>query len=135
MNDVQGSANAQAANGSEDVVPLFRYWNGHNPVYDHLYTTDFSELGYGNYGWVLETIQCYVYDTQLPGTIPLHRYWNGRNPVYDHLYTTNWAELGYGKYGWSYEKVQCYLVFRGYAAESRWLSRTSGNRSQMAWSG
>src|SRR5829696_5006350 len=27
------------------------------------------------------------------------------------------------------------LVFRGYAAESRWLSRTSGNRSQMAWSG
>jgi hypothetical protein len=28
-----------------------------------------------------------------------------------------------------------HLVFRGYAAESRWLSRTSGNRSQMAWSG
>jgi hypothetical protein len=27
------------------------------------------------------------------------------------------------------------LVFRGYAAESGWLSRTSGNRSQMAWSG
>jgi hypothetical protein len=27
------------------------------------------------------------------------------------------------------------LVFRGYAAESRWLSRMSGNRSQMAWSG
>jgi hypothetical protein len=27
------------------------------------------------------------------------------------------------------------LVFRGYAVESRWLSRTSGNRSQMAWSG
>jgi hypothetical protein len=35
----------------------------------------------------------------------------------------------------TFEVTRTDLVFRGYAAESRWLSRTSGNRSQMAWSG
>jgi Ni2+-binding GTPase involved in maturation of urease and hydrogenase len=27
------------------------------------------------------------------------------------------------------------LVFRGYAAGSRWVSRASGNRSRVCWSG
>jgi len=33
------------------------------------------------------------------------------------------------------DNLDTLLVFRGYAAECRWLSRTSGKRSQRAWSG
>ena len=36
---------------------------------------------------------------------------------------------------YAYKMKATELVFRGYAVESKWLSRTSGNRSQMAWSG
>jgi Zn-dependent metalloprotease len=88
------------------TVPLYRYWNG--PAADHFYTTNWSELGSGNYGWVYEGIQCYVYPSHAPSSVPLYRYWNG--PAADHFYTTNWGELGSGKNGWVYEGIQCYVL-------------------------
>lgn len=86
-------------------VPLYRYWNRN--VTDHFYTTNWSELGSGRYGWNFESIQCYVFNGQQPGTLPLYRYWNPT--IGDHFYTTNWAELGAGRYGWRYEGTQCYV--------------------------
>ena len=86
-------------------VPLFRYWNP--TATDHFYTTNWSELGQGKYGWTLEGIQCYTYPSQVPGSVPLYRYWNPSNG--DHFYTTNWNELGQGKYGWTLEGIQCFV--------------------------
>jgi Zn-dependent metalloprotease len=40
------------------AVPLFRYWNP--GIGDHFYTTNWSELGAGKYGWNYEGVQCYV---------------------------------------------------------------------------
>jgi hypothetical protein len=40
-------------------VPLYRYWNP--TIGDHFYTTNWAELGAGNYGWGYEGIQCYVF--------------------------------------------------------------------------
>jgi hypothetical protein len=87
------------------TVPLYRYWNAGGG--DHFYTTDWNELGGGNYGWGYEEVQCEVFATQAPGSVPLHRYWNPDNC--DHFYTTDWNELGQGNYGWGYEGVQCYV--------------------------
>ena len=88
------------------TVPLHRYWN--SEIADHFYTTDFAELGSGNYGWVYEGVQCYVYPSPATDTVALHRYWNG--DVGDHFYTTEWGELGSGNHGWVYEGVQCYVL-------------------------
>lgn len=90
---------------SAGTVPLYRYWN--SKISDHFYTTNWSELGGGNYGWGFEETQCYVYPTQEPGTVPLYRYWNGA--IGDHFYTTNWNELGSGRSGYAYEGIQCYV--------------------------
>jgi subtilase family protein/uncharacterized protein DUF5648 len=89
-------------------VPLQRYWNPQ--VTDHFYTTNWNELGWGNYGWVYEGIQCYVYESQVAGSVPLHRYWNPS--IGDHFYTTNWSELGSGAHGWGYEGIQCYVFLQ-----------------------
>ena len=69
------------------TVPLHRYWN--SAIADHFYTTDFGELGSGNFGWVYEGVQCYVYPSPAADAVALHRYWNG--DVGDHFYTTEWA--------------------------------------------
>jgi len=87
------------------TAALYRYWNP--TVGDHFYTTNWSELGAGNYGWSLEGVQCYAYTQQRQGTVPLYRYWNPG--VGDHFYTTNWNELGSGNYGWQLDGVQCYV--------------------------
>jgi hypothetical protein len=87
------------------TVPLYRYWNPQ--VGDHFYTTDWNELGNGNYGWSFERVQCYVHAQAVPGTVPLYRYWNSQDG--DHFYTTDWNELGNGNYGWGYEGIQCYV--------------------------
>lgn len=85
-------------------LPLHRYWNPY--ATDHFYTTDWNELGGGNYGWVYERVECYLFPQQVPGSVALHRYWNPG--IGDHFYTTNWSELGAGNYGWGYEGVQGY---------------------------
>ena len=86
-------------------VPLHRYWNPGNA--DHFYTTDWNELGGGNYGWGYEGVQCYVRAQAGASTVPLYRYWN--SSIGDHFYTTDWNELGYGRYGWGFEGVQCHV--------------------------
>jgi len=98
--------------------PLYRYWNA--TTADHFYTTNWSELGNGRYGYTYEGVQCYVDAQQAPGTVPLHRYWNP--DAADHFYTTDWAELGNGKYGYTYEGVQCY-VYPGPVAHTTPLHR------------
>jgi len=92
--------------GEPQRVSLFRYWN--SSIGDHFYTTNWSELGGGRYGWNYERIECYVLPTQATGSVPLYRYWNPS--IGDHFYTTNWSELGGGRYGWNYERVQCYVL-------------------------
>jgi Subtilase family/Repeat of unknown function (DUF5648) len=87
------------------TVALYRYWNP--TIGDHFYTTNWSELGSGRYGWNYEGVQCYVFGAQRAGTVPLYRYWNPT--IGDHFYTSNWSELGGGRYGWNYEGVQCYV--------------------------
>jgi hypothetical protein len=84
---------------------LYRYWNA--AITDHFYTTNWSELGPGRYGWVLEGIQCYIFPQVAPGTVPLYRYWHPG--IGDHFYTTNFSELGSGRYGWGYEGIQGYV--------------------------
>jgi C1A family cysteine protease len=93
------------------AVPLYRYWNPSGG--DHFYTTSWSELGLGRYGWGFEGVQCYVAPSQEAGTVPLYRYWN--RGIVDHFYTTSWSELGAGRYGWGYEGTQCY-VYPGHVA-------------------
>jgi len=90
---------------SAGAVPLYRYWNSR--ICDHFYTTNWAELGSGNYGWKFEETQCYVYPAQHPGTVPLYRYWS--SSVGDHFYTTNWNELRSGAAGYVYESIQCYV--------------------------
>ena len=91
---------------SRKYGPLYRYWNP--DIADHFYTTNWSELGPGQYGWGYEGVQCYVATSQLAGLVPLYRYWNP--DAGDHFYTTNWGELGNGAYGWGYEGIQCYVA-------------------------
>jgi hypothetical protein len=85
------------------TIPLYRYWNG--TLQDNFYTTNWSELGYGNYGYNFEKVAGYVFGTQQTGTIPLYRY----NSSSDHFYTTDWNELGYGNYGYNFESIACYV--------------------------
>ena len=86
-------------------MPLYRYWN--STLGDHFFTTDYSELGAGKFGWVFEGPGGYVHDQPGPGLVPLYRYWNSHGR--DHFYTTNFNELGTGSFGWVYEKIQCYV--------------------------
>ncbi|HEU5170771.1 MAG TPA: S8 family serine peptidase, partial [Gemmatimonadales bacterium] len=85
--------------------PLHRYWNPQ--ATDHFYTTNWNELGWGNYGWSYEGVQCYVFAEEVPGSVPLYRYWNPG--AGDHFYTTNWNELENGRYGWALESIQGYV--------------------------
>lgn len=100
------------------LVPLYRYMN--DALSDHFYTTSWSELQSGAYGYRYERVECYVISASTPGTTPLYRYVN--DAVGDHLYTTNWSELGSGSYGYRYEKIECY-VFSTQAAGTTPLYR------------
>jgi C1A family cysteine protease len=93
------------ASPPSSTTALYRYWN--SDAGDHFYTTDWNELGNGNYGWAFEGIQCYVRPSQAANTVPLYRYWN--SDAGDHFYTTDWNELGNGNYGWAFEGIQCYV--------------------------
>lgn len=73
----------------------------------HFYTTNFGELGNGNYGYGLEGIQCHVFSLQGYNMTPLYRY--GSRINLGHFYTTNWSELGNGNSDWTFEKIQCYV--------------------------
>jgi Papain family cysteine protease/Repeat of unknown function (DUF5648) len=115
-------------------VPLYRYWNP--GIADHFYTTNWSELGAGRYGWNYEGIQCYVLAAQVAGTVPLYRYWN--SSIGDHFYTTSWSELGAGRYGWRYEGIQCYVAASRLAGTvplyRYWNSRAGDHFYTTNWS-
>jgi hypothetical protein len=74
------------------TVSFYRYWNA--GIYNHYYTTDFSELGNGANGYVFERVEGHVYSSQVSGTVPLKRYYCADNG--DHFYTTNPNEPGSG---------------------------------------
>lgn len=92
--------------GWSSPEPLYRY-NG--PF--HFYTASFGELGYGNYGYRLEMVQCHVFSLQGDGMTPLYRYGSRRG--LGHFYTTSWNELGWGNSDWAFEQIQCYVFTSG----------------------
>jgi len=96
-------------NGSCEIVyvPLYRYIYSNSKAFNHFYTTDWSELGSGKYGYRYEGIEGYVCKSQIKDTVPLYRYYS--NKVHDHLYTTNWNELGSGKHSYIYKKIEGYV--------------------------
>jgi hypothetical protein len=87
---------------------LYRYWN--RITRDHLYTTNFAELGEGGLVWLYErNIIYYVFSSQVPGTVPLYRFWNPTDS--DHFYTTGEAErraLDLNP-NWRSEGIACYV--------------------------
>ena len=88
---------------------FYRYYNPSSP--DHLYTTNFGELGNGSGGYIAEGIAAYIPKQQYSGTIPLYRYYN--SAASDHLYTTNFSELAGGKNGYVYEGIVGYVIPTG----------------------
>ena len=40
------------------TVPFYKYWNP--TIAAHFFTTDYNELGQGNYGYYLQGISCWV---------------------------------------------------------------------------
>ncbi len=86
------------------LTPLYRYWS-HNAT-DHFYTTNWSELGSGGGGYVLQETQCYLYPTHKSGTVPLHRFWSTSRK--DHVYTTDRNEYGRSGDGYAYEGIVGY---------------------------
>ena len=75
--------------------------------FTHFYTSFFEELGQGKDGYKLERTQCYVYATQVTGTVPLYRAFSAANG--SHFYTTNLSEITDPKNGYRLEEIQCYV--------------------------
>ena len=76
----------------------------------HFYTTSWSELSNGRFGWRNEGIVGYLGNASncLIGGIPYYRYFN--TITGGHFYTTSFNELGYGTSLWRYEGVVGYLL-------------------------
>ena len=97
------------------MVPLYRYWQ--HEIEDHLYTISAAEIGEdlnqgetGNYDYMYEGIQCYVYpstessmssklDSEIDETEkkmpieelkPIYEYWS--ESLLDHFYTATFTE-------------------------------------------
>ncbi len=90
------------------TVPLYCHY--HYDTQDHLYTTDWNELGrgeMGNRGYRYGQIQCYVYPVQVPGTVPLYRYFNSK--FGDSFYTTDQSEVEKSKKGYVFKRIECYV--------------------------
>ncbi|MBD2536703.1 hypothetical protein H6G97_48645 [Nostoc flagelliforme FACHB-838] len=88
------------------AYPLYRYYNP--SIVNHLYTTNFGELGNGNGGYISEGIAAYISTQQDPGTIPLYRAYS--QSATNHFYTTNLSELvAVGGLGYAYEGVVGYI--------------------------
>ena len=99
-----------------NYVPFYRYYNG----VDHLYTTNFFEIGtalygqIGNFSYKAEGVQCILKTEPRSDVIPLFRYFNGQ----DHFYTTDEDEIGttqpgaIGRYAYRYEYISGYCYRR-----------------------
>lgn len=91
------------------MVPLYHYYNSSNN--DHFYTTNYSELGTGAFGWNYVDVICHVSDTSTEYNgalkIPLYEYVNNGR----HFFTTNYNRLGAGAANWTYVKIACYVWY------------------------
>ena len=80
-------------------------------VKDHFYTTSSAERdnAVSQDGYLSEGVACYVYATQVAGTIPFYRL---RSPAGDHFYTPSAAERQslLATPGWTDEGIACYLL-------------------------
>jgi hypothetical protein len=90
------------------AVEFFRYY--HPTGYDHFYTTNWNELGYGGtqtkYYWEYKGFDCYVFTSQVPGTIPLHEFWYADGC--DHLLIADRAAVDGSPY-WKYSGVRAFI--------------------------
>jgi len=98
-------ATIQISQQGVPTLSFYRYWNA--GIYNHYYTTDFSELGNGANGYVFERVEGHVYGSQVSGTVPLKRYYCADNG--DHFYTTNPNEPGSGLPCYQFEKIAAYV--------------------------
>lgn len=88
------------------MAPLYRYWSA--SAKDHLYNTNWDELGAGSQGYILEGVEGFLWRDSSSGAVPLHRYYNPR--VLDHFYTTDYSILKSGGLdGWEYEGIIGYI--------------------------
>ncbi|HYG80493.1 MAG TPA: S8 family serine peptidase, partial [Pyrinomonadaceae bacterium] len=82
-------------------TPLFRYWDPTRT--DHFYSNNFPQIGWGQFGWEFNWIECNIFPTQVAGTIPLYQFWNPN--IGDHFYTVD-----FGFYpGYSFERTEGYV--------------------------
>jgi hypothetical protein len=73
------------------TVPVFRYF-ARAGVKDHLYTTNFYELGSGSNGnYIFEGIGFFAFPNPVTNAVPVYRWY--LSDLTDHLYTTNPNEL------------------------------------------
>ena len=90
------------------IVTAYAFYRYYNPSSsDHLYTTNFDELGNGSGEYIYEGIAAYIPTQQYSGTIPLYRYYS--SVASDHLYTTNFSELGNASNGYVLEGTAGYV--------------------------
>ena len=90
------------------IVTAYAFYRYYNPSSsDHLYTTNFGELGNGSGGYIPEGIAAYIPNQQYSGTVPLYRYYS--SAASDHLYTTDLSELGSGSNGYVREGIAGYV--------------------------
>jgi hypothetical protein len=89
---------------AQELGKLYRYFNPFNG--GHFYTTNWEEIGWGQYGFKYENVAAKVYTQPVTGTFPVYRYFNINTRC--HFYTTNWNELGNGKPGFNYEGIAFY---------------------------
>ncbi|MEH2452446.1 hypothetical protein [Nostoc sp.] len=90
------------------IVTAYAFYRYYNPSSsDHLYTTNFDELGNGSGGYISEGIAAYIPTQQYSATIPLYRYYS--SVASDHLYTTNFSELGNASNGYVLEGTAGYV--------------------------
>ncbi len=88
-----------------NIVPLYRYRIPNTS--EHSYTTNWTELGAGLYGYTIEGIQGKIFAYQGFSTVPFYRYFNVLSRR--HFYTTNFSELGGGSGPWTYEGITGYV--------------------------
>lgn len=87
------------------LLSLYRYCKYSND--DHLYTTNFNELGEGNLGYTYESVQCHVFECKEDNTVELYRYCRYGDNM--HFYTTDIGELGTENSEYSFEGVCGYV--------------------------
>jgi len=86
--------------------PFYRYWN--KDTSDRYYTTNFDDIGYGRYGYVLEGEAGKLVDSSFKscGAVELYHYYNKASSI--NYYTTDWSQFGYGDQGWIYQNTSGY---------------------------